>query len=212
MTKTRVAILIDGGYLRAITRSMCPYTPDFIEEVALRIITPDEQLFRVLYYDCDPYRGEVTFPVSGKKVTFDERSWLDTLAVKNFFAVRRGLVKFRGFKLKNPFARRNSITEDDLSLDLQQKGVDMRLGIDIANFSISKAIDRIILVSSDIDCVPAMKYGRIAGLQIIIVQFPDQMLSPELLQHADGQRLVELSKVAQKFKGLKRNKKNGTSQ
>lgn len=76
----------------------------------------------------------------------------------------------------------------------------MRLGIDIANFSMSKAVERIILISGDTDCVPAMKYGRIAGLQIVIIQLPKQQLARELLYHADESRSVKWPANAQKFK------------
>ena len=196
---TKVTILIDGGYLRKVASPIYRYNPDFIEKVALSIVRKDEQLFRTLYYDCNPYSGEVPLPVSGKKRTFNDRGWLDILAAKDSFAVRRGILKFRGFKPKKIPVKSESLSDDDFYPDFEQKGVDMRLGIDIATFSISKAVDRVILVSGDTDCVPAMKYGRIAGLQIVIVHFPDQKLSRELLWHADECRHVRWPADAEKF-------------
>ena len=177
------------------------YNPDFIERIALSIIHKDEQLFRILYYDCDPYTGTVRLPVSGDRRTFDARSWLDILAAKDYFAVRRGILKFRGFKLKKIPVKSTSLSDDDFYPDFEQKGVDMRLGLDIATFSVSKAVDRIILVSGDTDCVPAMKHGRIAGLQIVIVQLPSpaQKLSRELLWHADECRDIQWPADAEKF-------------
>jgi hypothetical protein len=50
--------------------------------------------------------------------------------------------------------------------------VDMRIGLDIANFAKTRAFDRIVLVTGDTDCIPAMKYGRIAGLQVAWLRFP----------------------------------------
>jgi len=48
----------------------------------------------------------------------------------------------------------------------------MQIGLDMANFSKERSVDRIILVSGDTDCLPAMKHCRIAGLQIILIIFP----------------------------------------
>lgn len=197
---TKIAILIDGGYLRKIASATYRYNPDFIESMVQSIVKADEQLFRVLYYDCDPYCGKVARPISGSEYEFQARSWLDILAAKNFFAVRRGVLKFRGFKLKDIPAKNKILSDEDFSPVFEQKGVDMRLGIDIANFSMSKAVERIILISGDTDCVPAMKYGRIAGLQIVIVQLPKQQLARELLYHADECRSVKWPANAQKFK------------
>jgi hypothetical protein len=67
----------------------------------------------------------------------------------------------------------------------------MRIGLDIATFCQNRAVDRIVLVSADTDCVPAMKHGRKAGLQIVIVQLQQQRLAAELLSHADFCRTVE---------------------
>lgn len=77
-----------------------------------------------------------------------------------------------------------------MSPDFEQKGVDMRIGLDIANHASAKSVDRIILITADTDCIPAMKQARISGLQVIIVAFPGQKLPPELLWHADFERRI----------------------
>ena len=195
----KVTILIDGGYLRKVASPTYRYNPDFIEKVVWSILREDERLFRTFYYDCDPYTGKVSLPVSGQKRTFDNPGWLNILAAKDFFAVRRGVLKFRGFKPKKIPVKSESLSDDDFYPDFEQKGVDMRIGLDIATFSVSKAVDRVILVSGDTDCVPAMKHGRIAGLQIVITHFPGQNLSRELMWHADECRAVEWPADAEKF-------------
>ena len=195
----RVTILIDGGYLRAIAKPIYRYNPDFIEKVVQNIVRKDEQLFRTFYYDCDPYKGTVRLPVSGQEWTYDNDGWLNILATKDSFAVRRGVLKFRSFKPKNIPVQGKHLSDGDFKPDFEQKGVDMRIGLDIATFAASKAVHRIILISGDTDCVPAMKYGRIAGLQIIVAQFPGQRLSKELLWHADECRNVQWPADAEKF-------------
>lgn len=87
---TRVAILIDGGHLRALTRlANKQYKPDYIEKVALSCVNQDETL-RILYYDCAPFQGFTTLPVSGARKEYKgSDEWLKQLAAKDLFAVRR---------------------------------------------------------------------------------------------------------------------------
>ena len=117
---------------------------------------------------------------------------MDELACKDLFAVRRGVLKFRGFKpKKTPVNLSAALADADFKADFEQKGVDMRLGLDIAAYSANRAADRIVLVSNDTDCVPAMKYGRRAGLQIVLIELPNNKCAPELVMHADYKRPIQ---------------------
>jgi len=188
----RVSVLIDGGHLRVLTRkSGRTYNPDYIEKVAHACVEPDETLLRILYYDCAPYVGKVRLPVSGNEHEFQgSDAWLNALARKSLFAVRRGVLKFRGYKPKKVPIAAAQLTDNDFSPDFEQKGVDMRIGLDIANHAAMKSVDRIILVSGDTDCLPAMKHARISGLQLVIIGFPNHRVAPELLWHADFERRI----------------------
>jgi uncharacterized LabA/DUF88 family protein len=193
MTPHRSAILVDGGFLRVqAKRAKQNYDPDFIEKFAHKCISADEELFRILYYDCAPYTGVVKLPVSGASYQFKgSDAWLDELGRKDLFAVRRGILKFRGYKpKKTPVASQAQLTDSNFVPDFEQKGVDMRIGLDIASYSSNRAVDRIILVSNDTDCVPALKHGRKAGLQTVIIELPGVKLAPELLMHTDYKRSV----------------------
>ncbi|SFP01515.1 NYN domain-containing protein [Paracoccus pantotrophus] len=106
------------------------------------------------------------------------------------FAVRRGVLKFRGFKPKRIPIATAPLTDEDFKPDFEQKGVDMRIGLDIANFSATRSVERIILLSGDTDCVPAMKHARINGLQIVVVAMPQSRLAKELKWHSDFHRPV----------------------
>jgi len=190
----KIIILIDGGHLRVkSTIAGKLYNPAFIERFALTCKAPDEEVFRILYYDCAPYSGTVKLPVSGNVHTFaGSDRWLSDLAAKNLFAVRRGVLKFRGFKPKRtPVNPAGPPTDADFDPDFEQKGVDMRIGLDIASYSANRCIDRIVLVTNDTDCVPAMKYGRKAGLQTVIIELPNGKPAPELIMHADFKRIVQ---------------------
>lgn len=185
-----VAVLIDGGHLRVLVRKAgFTYDPNYIEKIALSCIAPDETLFRVFYYDCPPYNGTTHLPVTGSPHTFTgSDTWLKTLAGKDLFAVRYGILKFRGYTPRRTPIPSQALTDADYKPIFEQKGVDMRLGLDIANFCETKAVERIILITNDTDCVPAMKYARIAGLQVVLMNFPRFQAAPELCRHADFNR------------------------
>jgi uncharacterized LabA/DUF88 family protein len=189
----RCVVLIDGGHLRVLARrAKYTYDPDYIEKVALACVEQgEERLVRILYYDCAPYNGKVKLPISGLEFEFKGSDhWLRTLAAKDLFAVRRGVLKFRGYKPKKIPLSEHALTDDDFKPDFEQKGVDMRIGLDIASHAAMQSVDRIILITGDTDCLPAMKHARISGLQVVLVSFPASSIAPELLWHADFERRV----------------------
>lgn len=188
----RACVLIDGGHLRVLARKAGhDYIPNYIEKVAHASLAESEWLLRVLYYDCAPYQGTVKLPVSGADFEFKGSDrWLHELAAKDLFAVRRGVLKFRGFKPKKIPVKDAPLTDADFKADFEQKGVDMRIGLDIANYAVNRTVDRIILITGDTDCLPAMKQARTMGLQIVLVSFPGVRVAPELLEHSDFVRPV----------------------
>jgi uncharacterized LabA/DUF88 family protein len=195
----RIAILIDGGHLRYVAQKAgYVYDPAFIEGFAKNCRLTDEEVFRILYYDCAPYSGKAKLPVSGQIQSFTgSDQWLVDLSKRELFAVRRGVLKFRGFKPKIiPIPAGTALQDADFTPYFEQKGVDMRIGLDIALFSTNRAVDRVVLVSNDTDCVPALKHGRRAGLQIAITELPGQTVAAELLSHADFKRPVQWPKQA----------------
>jgi uncharacterized LabA/DUF88 family protein len=46
------------------------------------------------------------------------------------------------------------ITADDIFYEMRQKGIDMKIGIDIASLSLKKQVNQIVLISGDEDFVP----------------------------------------------------------
>lgn len=187
----KAAVFIDGGHLRVLAKKGGnDYKPEFVEKLAHKCID-GEQLLRILYYDCAPFSGTVKLPVSGTKHEYKGTdSWLRELARKDHFAIRRGELKFRGFKPKKTPIAPSTLTDADFDPDFEQKGVDMRLGLDIANYASDGVVDRIILLTGDTDCLPAMKHARIAGRQIVLICLPNSKPAPELLWHTDIHRTI----------------------
>ena len=88
-------------------------------------------------------------------------------------------------KLCNGSLEWKDITEDDLKLNIEQKGVDMRIGVDIASLAFKQQVDQIILISGDSDFVPAAKLARREGIDFIV----DHMganIADDLFEHIDG--------------------------
>ena len=92
----------------------------------------------------------------------------------DFVALRRGELKARGWELTERFKQAlikgnaTPVAANDIYPAFQQKGVDMRIGIDVASLSLKRLVERIILFSGDTDMVPAIKAGtprRCAGLR-----------------------------------------------
>ena len=77
------------------------------------------------------------------------------------------------------------MTEDDVRLDLRQKGIDVKLGSDIATLAYKKLVDRIILISGDSDFVPAAKIARIEGIDFILDPLWSN-INQDLHTHIDG--------------------------
>ena len=196
----RIAVMLDGGHVRANAKKAGrSFQPDYIEKVAHACAAKGEAIIRVLYYDCAPYSGTAKMPVSGSKKTFPgSDKWLHELARKDLFAIRRGVLKFRGFVLRKekiPYQPSSPLQDSDFEPKFEQKGVDMRIGLDMAIFSSNRAVDLIALATNDTDCIPAMKHARRAGIQIALVVVPGYPPAPELLAHADYIRKIQWPKA-----------------
>lgn len=92
-------------------------------------------------------------------------------------------------ELANGRRQWSELTEEDFTLDLRQKGVDMRLGLDIASLAYKRQVNQIVLVAGDADFVPAAKLARREGIDFLL----DPMwadIRPDLHEHIDGLRSV----------------------
>ena len=82
-----------------------------------------------------------------------------------------------------------NLTEEQVILDVVQKGTDIRIGIDIASLALKKQVDRVILISGDSDFVPAAKLARREGIDFILDPLWQQ-INPSLYEHIDGLRSI----------------------
>lgn len=86
----------------------------------------------------------------------------------------------------------NDIWENDLVLNMRQKGVDMKIGLDIASLAYKKLVEQIVLISGDSDFVPAAKLARIEGIDFIVDSL-GMKINDTLTEHIDGLRTYDKS-------------------
>ena len=72
----------------------------------------------------------------------------------------------------------------DLAPDIEQKGVDLRIGLDVAWLAMRRIVDAIVLVTGDSDFVPAMKFARREGLKVFLAPL-GHGVRPGMIEHAD---------------------------
>ncbi|MEX1118160.1 MAG: NYN domain-containing protein [Terrimicrobiaceae bacterium] len=204
----KTALLIDGGWFaKGLGAQFQPKaswpTAEQVCRNARCVLSAEEELFRIFYYDCEPFEACVTNPAdksvlnyagtasfAGRKKFFQEMGQMD------FVALRRGELKARGWELTEKFKKAlikgnaAPFSATDIYPAFQQKGVDMRIGIDVATLSLKRLVDRIILFSGDTDMIPAMKLARREGVQVFVVKLGSWPLKDSLIEDADGIRAL----------------------
>ncbi len=176
----------------------------------------NEELYRIFFYDCKPLEKKVHYPHAQKALdlskssTYKERKKLHKhLISKPCLALRLGYLDEKNAKWvirdqekeKKLFNRKISIEElqnDDFIYHAKQKGVDIKIGLDIATLALKKLVQKIVLISGDSDFVPAAKLARVEGIIFTL----DPMGNPireDLKEHIDylTTRLPEFKKQQQ---------------
>jgi uncharacterized LabA/DUF88 family protein len=201
----KVAVLLDGGHVLSELHKLVGHrqpTADEVEGFARKCYDPlKEDLFRIYYYDCPPFDGKAKNPATGVHEDFKTKPeyaartrFYSQLASKDAFAFRAGSLKCQGYRIRpravsDYFQQGKSIVETDLQPNLRQKGVDIKIGLDISWLASKKIVDRIILCTNDSDFIPAMKFARREGVQVVIATLALH-LRAELREHCDECRRV----------------------
>lgn len=208
----RTAILIDGGFYRfrgrtngLIKESAIDSANDLIKycncHLADEAETNPRQLYRIFYYDCPPSEELVYHPY--KQINVDLKAtalftwantFYETLKHRRKVALRMGeLANFPAYNLKEKTLKGifdgsttlDQVKESDFKFTVDQKGVDMRIGLDIASLAYKHQVDQIILIAGDSDFIPAVKLARREGIDVILDCMGGH-IKPGLLEHVDG--------------------------
>lgn len=165
-----------------------------------------DHLYRIFFYDCPPLQKKMHHPVTKECIDFSKSerglwrlAFHEALRKKRKVALRFGSIDevncswtIKTSRVKDLYTHKTTIDqlkEDDYVLSVRQKGVDMRIGLDIASVAFKQQASRFILVAGDSDFVPAAKLARREGIDFIL----DSMhapIKPDLHEHIDGKRTV----------------------
>ena len=167
-----------------------------------RYPNPAQLLYRCFFYDALPYTNRAHLPISGKAIEYSKsdlarfRNELFNLLRKQpNFALRLGEVinpGDSGWILNSDAQKRllkgeiavSDLKDSDFTANLRQKGVDIRIGLDIASLTLKKFVSIIVLVSGDSDFVPAARLARREGVTVILDPLR-QSVPPDLSEHVD---------------------------
>lgn len=201
------AILIDGGFAkRKIGTAKAPATAEQFRQLVQALCAAPAlagmRLHRAYFYDSLPLATTHPKPLNGGVIEFGSspiaarsRNLHEQLAQQPFMALRLGELAFEGWSVSRARLERAGgdsveIRSDDLRPQIRQKGVDMRIGMDIAALTLKRLVQVIVLVTGDSDFVPAMKFARREGAQLYLCSL-GQKVRPGMLEHSDVQ--IDLS-------------------
>jgi uncharacterized LabA/DUF88 family protein len=217
----KTAILIDGGFFirrykyiegfentdtpEIVAKNIVSYCFRHIQKInnyRERYKLPPTELYRIFYYDAEPFDGDSKNPISGKSISFKNtdlykfrHTLFAELKKQRKIALRLGFLKnsSREWQIKSRHTKSLldgslnilDLKFDDIEFPLSQKGVDMKVGLDIATLSFKEQVQQIILIAGDSDFVPVAKFARREGVDFIL----DPMLNnidSTLHEHIDG--------------------------
>ncbi|SHK93171.1 NYN domain-containing protein [Desulfatibacillum alkenivorans DSM 16219] len=199
----KVAFVIDGWFMRKRIYQLKTflYNGENIRKYCLKHLLKDDQLYRIFYYDTNPLSKKGHNPVSKKQVDFEKTSvavqqiaLLESLRSTPNVALRLGSFVWQNNawvlnqdRLKSLISKKISIDdldENDVKPAITQKGVDMKMGLDITPIAIKKLADKLVVITGDSDVVPALKLARREGMQVLLDPLK-AVTRPDLREHVD---------------------------
>jgi len=205
--------MIDGGFFIKRFNSLYnrdrrmsgEQVADVLYTMAMMHVGCRNTLYRIFYYDCYPLENKHHNPITKRCIDFkntDEYKFkmdlICALKRKRKVALRMGSLKdnavwqIRPRVVKELLSGRreiSSLTEDDVYLDIKQKGIDMKIGVDIASIALKGFVNTIVLFSGDSDFVPAAKLARREGMDFVLDPMKANV-EPLLFEHIDGIKSV----------------------
>ncbi|MGF1873675.1 NYN domain-containing protein [Photobacterium indicum] len=182
-----------------------------------------DELYRIYYYDAPPFEDQMREPVpqEGKQglstkafkkdpKTIFQKELHSSLGQCRKLALRMGQLSNSKRWLMTEFAQKRllsgALTVDQLKpadffLDIQQKGVDTRIGIDISTLTFRKFADTIVLFASDADFVPAAKLARTHGVDVMLDPLYGNVAS-DLSLHVDGIKSFDIVSAISRCIGM----------
>lgn len=216
-----VAFLVDGGFFtKRMYHELGRIPPEDTARLLIRYcqhhLGAGEELYKIFYYDCMPSPQRVFNPLYRNYVYLGESSlykWMHALiaALRKHkeVALRLGRLadKDAGYRLTVEATERllmgrlrlHQLQMSDLTLDIQQKGVDMKLGMDVSTLVYRATVDKIVLISGDSDFIPAVKLAKQKNMAF----YMDSMwahITDDLYKTIDGIKSFDIKKIYKDMK------------
>jgi uncharacterized LabA/DUF88 family protein len=148
----KAAVLIDGGYIRALNRDYFGFKRIDFLKFSEELCKPDCTRFRTYYYICPPYQSDPPLKKE-RDLKSNMDKFLHELKKHPRFEIRLGMLKKTGEKY-------------------EQKGVDVLFACDLVRLAAAKVIDKAIIVSGDSDFEPAVKIAKEEMIITKLVYYP----------------------------------------
>jgi uncharacterized LabA/DUF88 family protein len=196
------ALLLDGAFVCRQLRAELGEFPsssqvlEYCEGLSRHRVLVGTDLLRIYFYDAPPATEKLIRPLDGREINFSKsipsrqnQTLQRELEQSPNVALRLGELQKRGWKV-GPRATRSlrrqarALCGEDFVPDFSQKGVDLRIGLDIARLSLGRLVRKIVLVTGDSDFIPAMKFARREGIQVYLDTM-NQAPRHELMAHSD---------------------------
>lgn len=205
----RYAILIDAGYFQKKSKRIInAYDRQIIEKLISHIqmaIFPTDSLYRIFYYDAAPSEAVIVNPLDNSTIDFKmtpvfaaNTALLTDIKNIPMIALRMGKTSAQknSWEIKNikSIKPNQPIKPKQIQPKVTQKGVDMKIGLDIATIALKRLADKVILIAGDTDFVPAMKFARSEGVQVFISTLTEYC-PDALIEHTDQVINIDLKQL-----------------
>jgi uncharacterized LabA/DUF88 family protein len=208
----RYATLIDGAFaIRKLQSHLHAFPTAADIELIAAAIARNESVaalsrLRAYFYHAQPAADILVNPISNEKIALgktqvhtDHARLLKDLEMKPDFALRLGETSTVGWKVgtgafRELLRRPRLLKATDLVPSIEQKGVDLRIGLDISRLALTHSVEAIVVVTGDSDLVPAFKFARREGLRVFLCDL-GHGVKRQLKAHADRTVCIELSRV-----------------
>jgi uncharacterized protein (TIGR00288 family) len=204
----KIAIFVDWENLRMDIASIQRNNPQFrdfdynnpthLSKLFSGFIEEDEEIYRIFFYTAPPktsneilkslkdisqkssynsYLSQVNNGITNRdkfqKVLAKSKKLISDIEKEPYIAVRLGELKING-------------VQNNGKPIINQKQVDMLLGLDISHVSYLKLVDNILIFCKDSDMTPALKVARINGIKTVVAHIEGGFkITNSLIKHSD---------------------------
>lgn len=209
------AIFVEGPFfirrIRQIFPSSVHYDAKAMADLVWRLSAahlfernqPKRHLFRIFFYDTPVYTQRVVLPVSRQSIDLSKSkegqfrlAFQRQLQRKRKLAVKLGEpMEVLSWKpnedaLADLLAKRVTVDEladEDFSPDLHPKGIELRMGVDLASLAYKRQVQQVVLLTGDGAFSSAAELLRHEGIDVVLDPMW-QSVPEELFSYIDGLR------------------------